>query len=192
MNKDTIGLISALVNLTTMIPYVIAVMKGTARPSRVTWGVWVLLSWTIFLASIASGAHSTLFWLGAAALNSTLVFCLSLWRGHWEKSRLELWCLGLGLLGVLTWIITRQAFYSVYICSAVNVVAALPTMKKVWRKPKSEPIAAWSIGFIGASLNVLAIDSLRPVVFVPPLIVIAYHIPILIPMYFKKKRKKTI
>lgn len=169
-----------------MIPYVYAVVKGSARPSRVTWLIWSTLSWVILIASYQSGAKSTLFWLISAVFNSTLVLILSLWKGTWERSSLEFLCLGFGATGVLLWYVTRRAEYSVYVSMLVDVVAVLPTVKKVWRKAHSEPKIAWSFGFVAALLNVGAIDSLRMVILLPPFVVVGWHILVLAPMYLKR------
>jgi len=183
MLKDNIGIISAVLNVSTMVPYVYAVVRGEARPNRATWIIWAFLSWVIFLASAASGAHATLFWLGSAAFNGTLVAGLSFWRGNWQKSNLELSCLAAGILGVIIWYFTHHAYYSVYVGIVVDVIAVAPTVKKVRQLPKSEPIIAWTIGFAAAILNAIAIDSWRPVILLPPLVVLVWHLLVLTPMY---------
>lgn len=186
MLRQNIGLISAILNVSTMVPYVYAVVKGQARPNRVTWIVWAFLSWVIFLASAASGAHATLFWLGSAVINSTIVMGLSFWRGTWQKSNFELLCFAFGITGVAIWYLTHKAYYSVYIGSLVDIAAVLPTVKKVWKLPKSEPIIAWTMGFGAAILNVIAIDSTRAVIFIPPLVVFVWHIMVLTLIYLTK------
>jgi hypothetical protein len=141
----------------------------------------------VLWASIASGAHATLFWLTAAAFNSTFIFCLSLWKGVSKKSKLELSCFILGIFGIALWYMTQKAYFSVYICILIDIIAIIPTIKKVWIEPLSEPKIAWSLGFVSALLNIVAIDSWYPVISLPPLTVVAFHLPVLIPMYFWKK-----
>ena len=74
----------------------------------------------------------------------------------------------------------------------VDVIAVIPTVQKVWQHPKSEPKLAWSLGFLAAMLNIVAIDSLRPVIFMPPLVVIGWHIAVLMPMYAKRTAEANL
>lgn len=89
------------------------------------------------------------------------------------------------MIGVVLWKLTSNASVSVYIGSFVDIIAILPTVRKAWKNPASEPLIAWSLGFIAALLNVLAIDAMRLVIIVQPVVVVIWHMMILVPLYFK-------
>ncbi len=189
MSNSFYGLLAAIINVSTVVPYCYAVIRGEAKPSKVTWGIWTFLSLVIFIASAACGAKSTLFYLGAATFNSILIFSLSLRFGVWEKSPLEFACLLLGVSGIVVWYLTREASYSVFISLFVDLLAILPTIKKVWRGPLSEPKIAWSMGFVATTVNMWSIDSMRLVILLPPLCAFLWHIPVLIPMYLLRNKQ---
>jgi hypothetical protein len=189
MTTQFIGQLSAVINLIAIIPYVYAVIRGDAKPSRVTWLIWSFLSWVLLLASLQSGAQSTSFWLMSAAFNSTLIAGLSFWKGAWENDMLEISCLVLGLFGVVLWILTSRAEISVYIGSLVDIIAITPTVRKVWKEPISEPKVAWTIGIVAAILNIFAIDSQRFVILFPPICVLFWHLLVVLPIYFRKVRE---
>jgi len=94
MDSQYIGLASGALNLISAVPYVYAIIKGKARPNRVTWIVWTFLAWTI--------------------------------------------------------------------------------------------------GFVAALLNVLAIDAMRLVIIVQPIVVVIWHVMILVPLYDAKNQKKIM
>jgi hypothetical protein len=189
MSVQTIGLLSALLNLSSIIPYVYSIIKGKARPNRVTWIIWSFLAWTLFIASLQSGAKATSFWLGSAVFNSTLIAILSFWRGVWKKDTLEISCFIFGIIGIVLWLVTKQASVSVYVGAIVDIIAIIPTVRKVLKDPLSEPKIAWTMGITAAVLNVLAIDSTKLVIIFPPVSVLFWHLLIVVPIYFKKHGK---
>jgi len=189
MNTHTIGILAGILNCTLIIPYIYSIFKGDTKPNRITWFIWSFLAWVLLLASLQSGAKATTFWLLAAAINSTLVAIISIWKGVSAKDPLDMWCFFLGVGGVVLWIITRRAELSVYISALVDIIAIIPTVRKVWHAPSSEPKISWTGGFISALLNVAAIDSTKFAIILPPFVVIGWHLMVLIPMYFKKNSK---
>ncbi len=117
---------------------------------------------------------------------------MSFWRGVWKRDNLEIWCLVLGIAGVIIWIITRNASIAVYILTVVDIIAITPTVRKVWKNPTSEPKIAWSIGIIAAVLNILAIDSAKAAIVIAPVAVFLWHCLVLLPIYFKKQLEKIL
>lgn len=196
MNVDTytLGVLSGIINAIGIIPYIYAVVKGKARPNRVTWIIFTFAAWTILIASYMSGVKSTGFWLIAAASNSTIILILSFTKGRgvWEKDALDIGCLTLGLLGIVLWQITKNPSVSVYMGCLIDVIAVIPTFRKVYHDPTSEPKIAWTMGFISAILNVFAIDSTRLVIMITPVTVFIWHVAVLLPMYFRKSKSHPI
>jgi|GEM_PF-5066515 len=186
--RDATGIISGLLNVATLIPWVIGMRYGNARPSRVTWFLFTYMSWLLLFASIASGADSSVFWLISSVITSTTIFIFSLFKGDWHRTRLEISCLFIGTLGATLWLLTKDAFYGVYVVMVVDIIAVSPTIKKVRKEPDSEPIISWSMGFVSIFLSLVTIDSLRPVIVLPIFSIFLWHIPVLIPMYKEKIR----
>ncbi len=40
MTQQELGILSALLNSLAIVPYVYAVVRGSAKPNRVTWIIW--------------------------------------------------------------------------------------------------------------------------------------------------------
>ena len=192
MSSQYIGIASAVLNLISAVPYVYAIFKGKARPNRVTWVIWTFLAWTLLFASLESGAFATTFWMASSALICTTITMLSFWRGTYEKDYIDIGCFILGMIGVVLWKLTSNASVSVYIGSFVDIIAILPTVRKAWKNPASEPRVAWSLGFIAALLNILAIDAMRLVIIVQPVVVVIWHMMILVPLYFRKRKNLSV
>lgn len=126
----------------------------------------------------------------AAASNSTIILVLSFTKGRgvWKKDVLDIGCLALGIIGIIVWQLTMNPSFSVYMGSMIDILAVIPTIRKVYADPKSEPKMAWTLGLFAIILNLFALDSSRLVIVIYPVSVLLWHLAVLFPLYTSKSR----
>jgi len=164
-----IGLAAGALLISASVPYLYSILRGTTRPSRVSWGVWTLVGLVLLASYRASGATDTI-WLATGYFVVPLaVFLLSLRYRAPGFSHFDLGCLTGALLGIAAWVALRSAPAAVFICIAVDAVGALPTLRKAYSDPLSEDLRAWLIGFGASAVNVLAIGDWTPRISLYPL-----------------------
>lgn len=136
-------------------------------PSTFSRIVWVLLTINSFAGVILSNGSQASILLAAIALIGNITICgLSLFKGTKEMGNIEYVCLGLLVLSVLIWIFFRAPLINLIISLIAHFIGAAPTYKKVWRDPKSENMAFWSLFFLASVLSVFASDwfSLKTII----------------------------
>jgi len=165
---DAIGVVAAIVAASALIPYVRSILAGHTRPSRASWLIWSLIGGVLAASYKASGAHAT-FWIALVyALIPLTVVVLSIKYGVGGASRLDAACLVGCLLSLWLWWRLRSAPAALYLNIVVDALGALPTLRKAWHAPHSEDKTAWCIAAVAACLNLFAIDSREPVIWLYP------------------------
>lgn len=167
--RDAIGVVAAIVAASALVPYVRSILAGRTKPNRASWWIWALIGCAIAASYKASGASAT-FWIALVyAAMSLTVALLSIRYGTGGASALDLCCLAGCLLSLWLWWRLRSAPAALYLNICMDALGMLPTLRKVWRDPRSEDRLAWSIASLAAGMNLFAIDSPRPQVWLHPL-----------------------
>lgn len=151
----------AVVNLTWVFFYIKSTIKGDTKPNRVTW---LMRSIAPLIASVAAfsdwvrRAVLPVFMSGFAPL---LVFISSFFN---KKSYRKLWkfdyiCGFFSLLALILWYITKNPMIAIVFAIISDWSAALPTIIKSLKDPKSESAIAFITWFFNAFTSFFAIKS---------------------------------
>lgn len=156
---ELLGLFSGLLAISAIIPYVISILQGKAKPHPISWVLWAIIAVTILINYWAVGARETI-WLAVA--NFVVPFTISIlsikyWKGRF--SRFDYTCLIISLISILIWLIFKNAVVAVTFSIAADVLAALPTIRKTYLDPSSEDLKTWLIYVVANSLSVIAIKE---------------------------------
>lgn len=160
MLNENFVFVAVAINLVGSSSYLVATLRGQARPNRVTWFLWALAPLIAFGAERGEGVgHASLmtFMVGAGPL---LVFLASLVSRHgsWQISRLDVACGVLSLVAVALWLATRDGTVAIALTIAADGLAALPTVVKAWRHPRTESPWVFWLGATSAAITLLTVD----------------------------------
>ncbi len=164
-----IGQIAGLLSLISFIPYLLSIIKGDTKPERATFAIWTVVSFILLLSYLASGATDTIWIPLAYTTFQTVVFILSFKYGMGGLNKLDIACLTGAVIGIILWIITKNPTTTLYISIFLEVLGFIPTFKKSYLYPKTENTLSWSIAAIASTLNLLAVTSFRPEIFLYPI-----------------------
>lgn len=135
--------------------YIVAILRGEARPHRTTRFCTALITVLAFSSLLAQ--HSTVaIWLSVIfAIGSILIFLLSIWRGMGGWSTVDVVCLLTSALGMVFWKMTANPLYGLIFFIGSDFVAQVPMLIKTYRFPETE---VWTFYFLDvlASLCTLA------------------------------------
>jgi hypothetical protein len=154
-----VGMASGIVLLLGNIPYIISIRRGDTRPNLVTWGVWTTIGCILLGSYRAIGATHTL-WLIIAQVISQFVITLYAFKysvGKWQ--RLDLICLAGAGLSLLLWWRSGSPLVALLMNTTMDLLGAVPTIKKIYYDPSSEDLRFWVMSLIAAILNLLAIEN---------------------------------
>lgn len=161
------GILAALIDVLSGAFYVIAILRGFTKPSRVTFWIWLVLS-TLIMASYVKSGGTTL-WLQAMYVMSPLIIAtLSLWYGEGSApTRLEKSVLGIAFVSIPLWVVLKAIWGDVpeaalpilLLNIGANAVGGIPTFEKAWNRPETENATAWVLCVAASLVNLLAVRS---------------------------------
>lgn len=155
-----IGIASALLFVAGDIPYVLDTYRGKTKPHRVTWGIVALLNAIGFANQYAYGATNSLWLFGAGVVMTAVIFMGTLRNGTGGKSRTDIICLVIALLGVIFWVFFKTPLFSVFANILADIAALWPTFIKARNNPETETRISWLIGTISVLLDAVSVGKL--------------------------------
>lgn len=168
--KFYLGIAAGLLGLAEFALYNISIVRGKTTPNRVTWWIWVFVQLgATYLFWDSSPENRFAIWVGLGYTLGTLgAAILSLKYGEKEWS----WVDCVAIVGVLLAIGSKAVFGSMsalLVLVVVDTLGALPTMVKSHKKPRSEDLVAWAIGFIANTVNLFALGDWETAAVIYPI-----------------------
>jgi hypothetical protein len=166
------GIIAGILQLVASAPYLRDTLRGSTRPQRATWTIWTSLSFVVLASQWASGATWSLALTIGQAMSCAAILALAIPRGVGGLSRIELLLLGIAALGIAGWQVSDDpvvATCSVVLADIIGVALMLP---KTYRRPDSETVSTYAIGFVSTIFALAAVGSLAPALLVYPVYIL--------------------
>jgi hypothetical protein len=154
-----LGVIAALALLALTPAYLAHVLRGSARPHPVSWGIWAILGVLGTASTAAAGAGPTVIVLAVTAGVEVFVFVAALHSAPVSVSARELWPLAPALIGALVWIGVHDPLAGALGVVTADLGGVWPTLKKTWIDPRSEPPLLWAGGAVAFLLGCLGVRT---------------------------------
>jgi hypothetical protein len=154
------AILSVAFTFLALLPYFLATLSHKVRPDFVTWFLWALTSGVGAAAQYASGASLSLWVVLANAAASAAIALLALRHGIKKYSMLDTVCLALAFVTVALWFLSDSAILALSLSIATDLLAALPTLHKAYRRPSSEKSWTYFSFALAALLGVASSDIL--------------------------------
>lgn len=154
-------IVAAVFNVLGGLSYLIATLKGQVKPNRVTWFLWAVVPLIAFVAEIKQGVGLTSLMTFMVGFNPALIFCASFLnkKAEWKLSRFDIGCGALSVLGIVLWRITGTGNIAILMSILADGFAAIPTIVKAYKAPKTENYLVYLGGAISAVITLLTIKS---------------------------------
>jgi hypothetical protein len=167
--KEILGYISVFLAAAVYLAYYYTIIRGTSRPHLYTYAIGGVVSLIVFFGALTSGAGAGAWNVGVSALFVFGVVLLSLKYGTKDITRFDA-VVALGaLLTIIPWILTKDPTLSVVLASLIDSASIIPTMRKTWNDPYSEPWVLWGINTLKHCLAIMAVSSLAVATVIYPI-----------------------
>lgn len=143
--------------------YVKGVLQGKVKPNIVTWGLWATAPLLAVAAQIDEGAGLRAVHTFSTAFGPMLIIAAALIkRNAFAKIKATDYVFGaLAIIGLVLWQITGQGYLAIIFAIAADGFAALPTILKLYREPKTENGSIFGFGIIASIITLLTISDWR-------------------------------
>jgi hypothetical protein len=151
--------ISSLLALISPLIYARAILRGEAKPHRTTRLVLLVIT-SLATAALFAQQDRVAIWLaGVSALQSILIFALSIKYGMGGWGKLDVACLGIAALGIVLWQTTDNPVLALYASIAADFVGMVPALIKTYYFPKTEIWAFFALDTVAAVFSLLAVTN---------------------------------
>ena len=187
------GLLSVIINLIGYVPYIRGIFKGTVKPQRITWGIWVVLTSITFINQVMNGGGYSAYFFGSTTILVTIVFLLSIKRGMGGRSKFDLLVLFASLALFELWAVTRDTRTTTIIAVMIDCIAALPTLYKAYIHPETEVYLQWILAAVAGFFSMLAVGtSTDYILYIYPLYIVIMNGLIVLAKFAGSRKKVTI
>lgn len=153
-----LGIVAGIFSFSAYLFYIVAILKGKTKPSRSTWFIWAFIGIVLAISYKASGAEDTIWVAVSEAIAPTIIAILAMKYGTGGTDKIDIIAFSGAILSLFLWWYFGSPVVALVTNLAIDFFAALPTIKKVWVKPKEEDRLAWSLTQTGNLFNLFAID----------------------------------
>jgi hypothetical protein len=157
--KDFLLVLSALVTIAAVVPYIRDILKGKTKPNIVSWITWTLLTGLATAALISAHEYRAAFFTGSAMVETAAVVILGLRYGYVKYTRFDVICQIAAVVGLILWQIFSTPLIAVFAAVTIDLIGALPTFKHSWQKPLEETWVTYAWSGVGAFIALFALES---------------------------------
>jgi hypothetical protein len=167
--KNVLSLIAGILFVVGFIPYIRAILRKETQPAKASWIIWAMLDTITFAGMLAK--HTVNGQIVGAILGVWAVVVLALKYGTPGWTRLDKFCLGGAVLGIVLWKIFCNPVFGIVTSAGVGFLGSIPAFTSAWNDPSREDRTAWTIFWISCVCAVVAIpeltfaDATQPIIF---------------------------
>lgn len=152
-----LAVLSGVLTVVALIPYVKDIFQGTTRPNAVSWFLWTILQGIAMAAQFSAGASWSVVLLVAVTINTAFVTVLALaGYGYRTYGKIDLVCLVLAFVAIVAWQATRDPVVAIAFAIFADLFASVPTLVKAFLDPASENLLGWWIIAFASLLSVFS------------------------------------
>ncbi len=184
------GILAGVFSAISYPPYVIAILKGRAKPERASWLIWSVLTAMGFFSQLAVGATHSLWLPGIQGLGVIVVLLLSIRYGYGGLIKRDVVTLIAVGVTLVVWYFTSNAALAVYLIILIDALGAWLTVAKSYQHPESETLITWALSGTGGFFGLLAVGSYSPQILSYPFYIFAINFAVVIAILLGRRRQK--
>ncbi|OGD09741.1 hypothetical protein A2397_01115 [Candidatus Amesbacteria bacterium RIFOXYB1_FULL_44_23] len=151
--------VSSVLAFVSYIVYIVAILKGEARPHRTTRFVLVIIT-SLAMASLLASGSSVAIWLSAVfTIGCIVIFALSIKYGMGGWAKADILCLVIALAGIVFWKVTSNPTYALLASIMSDLAGQIPMLIKTYRFPETEVWTFYALDVLAAGLSISAITQ---------------------------------
>lgn len=141
--------------------YLLATVRGRTQPSPVSWLLWSIIPLIVFIAELQAGVGAVAIITLAVAASPLMVFLATIIKDHrsFQLKGFDLLCAIIAVGGIILWASTETPEIAIVAMIFADIVSALPTIKKLIKKPKSEFPPSFLLSALSMAIAIMTIDN---------------------------------
>ncbi len=145
------------------VAYFIEVLRGRARPNRISFFLWSINPIIAFFAQTSQGVslQSSLLALSQGIFPFLILLAsFANKKSEWKITKRDLFLGSLSFVGLILWYLTKVGNVAILFSILADGLAALPTIIKSYQHPESEVAWPWIATSIGVVFTLLTFTKI--------------------------------
>lgn len=188
--QELLGFTVALVGAVLHLSYLRDALRGTIAPHPFTWLLWTVLTLTIFFAQLSEGAGPGAWNAGAVGFVCIAIlgvaFKNGLQNGFENVKKVDAISLFLGVSAIPLWWVLKDPTFSVILITLVDVFAFVPTFRKSWAAPYSEPMYLYVTNALRQGLSIFAIININVATALFPFVMVLANLLLAYVLFYRR------
>ena len=186
------AVLSGVFAVVAMYPYIRDVLRrGETKPNAVSFGLWAVLGIIAVIAQFKAGASWSVVIVILMTANCLIIAALALaGYGYREYGMLDFMCLALAILAIVGWQLTGQPVLAIALSVVADLFAAIPTIVKAYKVPKSEHVLGWLLITIASFFGVMSTEILDAANLLYPVYALLMNGTILSLAFFGRRKAR--
>jgi hypothetical protein len=159
MLKNTFTIVSLILGLLIYVPYFLSIVKKQASPHIFSWFTWGLLTGLGFILSLTSGGGQGAWVFGLESFLCFMVALYALFQKEKNITRSDQLVFGAALIITIFYIFTKNAVISVILAAVIDGLGFIPTFRKSYLKPNSEPLLSYLFSSLAFLFSLGALNT---------------------------------
>ena len=167
------------------------IFRGNTKPHLYTHLIFaIIMTVGLFGILAAGGAAGAWAYVVSVIFETSLVWASLKW-GTTDVTNADRIFLVLALGSILPWILTKNPLWSVILISIIDVLGMLPTIRKTYNTPSSEPLSAWLLAMIRGVFQLAALGAYSLTTVLYPLEIFSIEVVLVTMMMFRRSHSKV-
>ncbi len=162
MLDERFVIVGFILNFLGSLSYFLAVLRGQAKPNKVSWFLWGIFPLIAGIAQLDQGVGLQALPTFSATFCSFVVLLAAFFnkKAYWKLGALDWVCGALAGLGYILWQITDWPNLALMFAILADFLAGVPTIVKAYKSPETESSWTFLLGFINYVLGLLTLQAL--------------------------------
>jgi len=154
-------ILGALLSFYGGLNYLIATLKGEAKPNRVSWVLWTLAPLIAFSAELQKGVGLASLMTFMVGFNPLMVVIASFVnkKAYWRLSKMDYVYGSISVFALIIWKLTGEGNLAILFAILADGFASIPTIIKSYRNPETENSPIFFFGMVNAGITLLTIKT---------------------------------
>lgn len=159
----TLFIVAAIIlRLAAGADYLIATMRGRAKPNPITWLFWGLAPMIAFAAQAQHGLEPSSWVTFILGLGPLLIFAISVTKNkkqRWKVGVFDILCGASAAVGLMLWQATSDPALALTFGIAADILGGLPTLYKSYHFPESEKALPYFLSVVSMVITMLSLTN---------------------------------
>ncbi len=162
MMFEIVVIATSALNIFFTITYIKNIFKGSTKPNKVTWFMWMLNSGIAFFLQLTKGVNfMALIPIFASFITCLMVLASSLIfkKGQYKLGQFDYICLFLSIIALVLWLVVNNPILALIFAIVSDMLSLIPTIKKTWLHPQTESVGTYYAGLISVGAGLVLLNQ---------------------------------